>query len=160
MIASRDYAEMAPLYERRPANPIGELRTILHDAKGLLAEAYVNVGSEFTIELSHHYGVGHFREVGALLVTVVNREYCKRLVVLLPGQRHPAHLHKQKEETFHVLWGTLQLTIEGKDLRLGYGDQVLIPRGALHAFSTSAGCVFEELSTRHIVGDSSMRTRA
>ena len=74
MVASRDYDEMGPLYERRPPNLINQIRTIIHDAKGLLYEAHVNVGSEFTIELSHHYGVEHFRQVGALLVTVVNRE--------------------------------------------------------------------------------------
>jgi sialic acid synthase SpsE/quercetin dioxygenase-like cupin family protein len=154
MIASRDYGEMEALDERRPPNLITDLRTIIHDAKGLLCEAHVNVGSDFTIELSHHHGVEHFRHVGALLVTLVNREYCKRLVVLLPGQRHPAHLHKQKEETFHVLWGSLQLTLEGKTLLLASGDRILIPRGALHAFSAASGCVFEELSTRHIAGDS------
>ena len=73
---------------------------------------------------------------------------------MLPGQQHPAHFHKQKEETFHVLWGDLQLTLEGRVLPLSYGNQVLIPRGALHAFSSRKGCVFEELSTRHVVGDS------
>lgn len=154
MVALRDYAAMDAIRERRAPNLIGDLRTIIHDAKGLLSEAHVHVGSEFSIELSHHYGIERFREVGALLLTLVNREYCKRVVVMLPGQRHPLHFHKQKEETFHVLWGDLELTLEDRVMPLTYGAQVLIPRGAAHAFSSRGGCVFEELSTRHVVGDS------
>jgi N-acetylneuraminate synthase len=154
MVASRDYEAMEAIRECRRPDLINQTRAIIHDAKGLLYEAHVDLGPDFTIELSHHYGMEHFRQVGALLVTVVNREYCKRLVVMLPGQRHPTHLHKKKEETFHVLWGDVHLTLEGAPTSLKRGDQVVIPRGAAHAFSSRNGCVFEELSTRHIVGDS------
>jgi N-acetylneuraminate synthase len=154
MIASRDYKELESLSERRPPDPGNRIRTIVDDARGLLYEAHVDIGSEFTIELSHHYGMEHARQIGALFVTVVNREYCKRLVVTLPAQRHPAHFHKQKEETLHVLWGDLQLTLERQALQLTRGDQILIPRDAVHAFSSRGGCVFEELSTRHMMGDS------
>ena len=154
MVASQDYQAGEALHERRPPNLIDQTRSIIHDAKGLLYEAHVNFGPEFTIELSHHHGMEHFRQVGALLVTVVNREYCKRLLVMLPGQTHPAHFHKRKEETLHVLWGDVQFNLEGQSLQLRRGDQVLVARGAVHSFGSRGGCVMEELSTRHVVGDS------
>jgi N-acetylneuraminate synthase len=154
MTASRDYEEMEAICERRSPDLINQTRAIIHDAKGLLYEAHIDLGPEFTIELSHHYGMEHFRQTGALMVTVVNREYCKRLVVMLPGQKHPSHLHKQKEETFHILWGDIHLNLEGKTLNLKPGDQVLIPRAAVHSFGSRNGGIFEELSTRHVIGDS------
>ena len=52
-------------------------------------------------------------EFGLLLLTVVNREYCKKLLVSLPGQKHPEQYHKQKEETFHVLYGSIELELDG-----------------------------------------------
>ena len=61
-------------------------------------------------ELSHHFGIDRFEEEGATIISVVNREYCKKLIVLLPGQDHPMHSHQKKEETFHVLYGSRTLT--------------------------------------------------
>ena len=31
----------------------------------------------------------NFAKFGSTIITVVNREYCKRVIVLLPGQTHP-----------------------------------------------------------------------
>lgn len=54
-----------------------------------------------------------FDEMGLTMLTVINRSYCKKLLMLLPGQRHPEQHHKQKEETFHVLHGSLTLSLDG-----------------------------------------------
>ena len=43
-----------------------------------------------------------------MLINVINREYCKKVLVQLAGQMHPWHFHKRKEETFLVLWGELE----------------------------------------------------
>jgi len=61
----------------------------VHEAKALLNEARIAIGHEFKVEFSHHYGVSRFRETGAILIECINREYCKKLVLQLPGQRHP-----------------------------------------------------------------------
>ena len=42
----------------------------------------------------------NFLKTGATIINCINREYCKKILVLLPGQSHPAHFHKKKEETF------------------------------------------------------------
>ena len=64
----------------------------------------------------------HFRQFGAVIISIVNREYCKKLIAVLPGQKHPVHMHKVKEETFQLLYGDLQVEIEGKVFDLKPGD--------------------------------------
>jgi N-acetylneuraminate synthase len=95
-----------------------------------------------------------FREVGAVLIDCVNRSYCKKIVVQLPGQQHPSHFHKQKEETFQVLHGVLHLQVDGHPHTLYPGQTILVQPGVWHGFWTDTGCVFEEISTTAINGDS------
>ncbi len=154
MVASRDYVPGEALQEMRAPTTVNLIRTIIHDVKGLLYEAKIDLGRDFVIELSHHHGIGHFRNTGAILFNVVNREYCKKVLVMLPGQQHPVHYHKLKEETFHVLWGDLEVELNGVKAALKRGDKLLIERGAKHAFASRNGAIFEEISTAHILRDS------
>ncbi len=71
----------------------------------MLADRNIVVPGMATLEISHHYGLDRFEEVGCTIINVINREYCKKLIVVLPGQRHPEQYHKIKEETFVVLDG-------------------------------------------------------
>ena len=95
-----------------------------------------------------------FAEVGIIIITCVNRSYCKKLVIQFPGQRHPSHYHKRKEETFQVLSGVLEMTVEGRRRTLHPGDIQLVQQGVWHEFWTSTGVVFEEISTTHFKDDS------
>ena len=126
----------------------------IHQVKALLNEAGVRLGSEFGVEYSHHEGIENFEQVGAVLIDCVNRSYCKKIVVQLPGQNHPLHFHKIKEETFQVLWGTLEIEVDGHRKQLNPGDTCLVQPGVWHRFWSHTGCVFEEISTRAIKGDS------
>lgn len=105
-------------------------------------------------ELSHHYGIERFEEWGATIINCINREYCKKIIVLLPGQKHPIHYHVKKEETFYVLSGDVIINIEGDEKEYKPGDMVVIERGMKHSFSTRTGTVFEEISTTHLLDDS------
>ena len=67
--------------------------------------------SQADLEISHHYGIDHFYETGIAMITVVNREYCKKLIIVLPNQNHPEQYHLKKEETFVVLHGELDLKL-------------------------------------------------
>jgi N-acetylneuraminate synthase len=127
---------------------------MVHDVKGLLREAQIAIGREYSIELSYHYGMQNFRRVGATIVNLINREYCKKLIVMLPGQSYPRHCHKLKEETFQILYGELELELEGRKTTLRPGDGQLVKRMQYHSFFTRTGCVFEEISTTYVVGDS------
>lgn len=159
MVASRAYGENEALTESRVRGPVEVMREAIHDAKGMLKEAGIEIGSQFDVELSHHYGPQQFRRFGALIINLINREYCKKLIVVLPGQHHPGHFHKAKEETFHVLYGELDLYVEGRVRHLGPGDMQLVERGQSHEFRSEKGCILEEVSTTHIPGDSYYKDR-
>jgi len=135
-----------------------DTRSIVHgiikEVKLLLNASGVAVPAQLELELSHHYGIERFREVGSAMITVVNREYCKRLLLILPGQSHPEHWHKLKDETFHLLHGKIELVLDGAKRSCGKNDVVTVSRGMKHAFSTVTGAVIEEISSTHSVGDS------
>lgn len=154
MAAGKDYSENEPLYEKKAYTDINLARSVIHDAKGLLFEAGIALGSQFEVELSHHYGLKQFRRIGAVIISIINREYCKKLIVVLPGQQHPMHFHKIKEETFQLLYGDLECTVDGRVTYMQPGDTQTVLRNAKHAFLSRAGAVFEEISTTHVKGDS------
>lgn len=138
-----------PLYQKT-----NEIKTIIHKVKGMLNEANIHLNPEFEVEFSHHYGVKKFNQTGAIIINCINREYCKKILVQLPGQKHPSHFHKKKEETFHLLSGDLTVYLEGIERRLSPGETCLVMPGMWHSFSTVNGCIFEEISTTHFKNDS------
>lgn len=144
-----------------PGDPdIHVIKRAIHDVKAMLAYARVPLTHEFTTEYSHHYGVANFREVGAVLINVINRAYAKKVLVQLAGQMHPLHFHKLKEETFLVLWGELISELDGRERVLRPGDTLTVPPGVWHCFRTDTGCVFEEISTTAFSNDSVYRDPA
>lgn len=154
IIASKDYDFNEELHEKRKTTNINLVRNVVHDAKGMLYEAGIALGNDFEVELSHHYGMQHFRQIGAIIISIINREYCKKLLVVLPSQKHPVHAHKVKEETFQLLYGDLQVNIEGKEISMKPGDIQTVLRGEKHSFTSIKGAIFEEVSTTHIKNDS------
>ena len=130
------------------------LKVAIHEIKALLSEARVELNSEFDLEFSHHYGKQKFSEIGTTIINCINREYCKKILVQLPGQHHPEHYHKRKEETFQVLYGVLESEIDGQHRTLRPGQTALVQPGTWHRFWSDTGCVFEEVSTTHYNNDS------
>ncbi len=130
------------------------LKQAVHEIKALLNEAKIQLGSDFKVEYSHHYGLENFRKTGAAIIECINREYCKKLVVQLPGQRHPSHYHARKEETFQILYGVLHVNTDGYARILHPGEILLIQPGVWHSFWTDSGVIFEEVSTTHYNNDS------
>ncbi|HJV26697.1 MAG TPA: N-acetylneuraminate synthase family protein [Aromatoleum sp.] len=122
--------------------------------KTLLKAGNIVVPGKSDLEISHHYGMERFDEFGLTMVTVVNREYCKKLLVMLPDQTHPEQYHEQKEETFVVLHGDLTLWLDGEQQQAKAGDVITVNRGVRHKFHTEGGVVFEEISSTHYRDDS------
>lgn len=127
---------------------------IARRVKTILAQTNIVVPGGADLEISHHYGLDRFDEFGLVLITVVNRCYCKKLLVSLPGQSHPEQYHKEKEETFHVIYGEITLELDGVPRVCRPGDVVTIEPGVRHAFRSEAGAVIEEISTTHDKNDS------
>ncbi|MES1936572.1 D-lyxose/D-mannose family sugar isomerase [Salinisphaera hydrothermalis] len=130
------------------------IQSSLHKIKAMLNEARIPLNSDFKVEYSHHHGVENFREVGAVLIDVVNRKYCKKIVAQLPGQYHPAHFHKLKDETFIIVHGTLHLEVDGHHKVLSPGETAVVQPGVWHHFWTETGVIFEEISSTHKNDDS------
>ena len=59
-----------------------------------------------------------------------------------------------KEETFQLLYGDLEVEVEGHKNILRPGDTLLVKPGQWHKFATLDGAIFEEVSTTHRNDDS------
>jgi len=120
----------------------------------LLNQANVIVPGKADLEVSHHYGMEKFDEYGLTMITVVNREYCKKLLILLPQQEHPEQYHNKKEETFVILYGEIDLWLDDQLQKCSPGDAITIRPGVRHRFSSQNGVVLEEISSTHYKDDS------
>tara|TARA_R110000823_G_scaffold38358_2_gene103413 strand:- start:13886 stop:15346 length:1461 start_codon:yes stop_codon:yes gene_type:complete len=129
------------------------LQEIKSDISDLLIDANIEYKNQ-EIEISCHYGLESFKDIGCVIITKVNRDYCKKLIVCLPSQSHPSHRHIKKEECFELIYGDCTLKLDHEEIKLAKGKPVLIPVGVNHSFKSQEGCVVEEISTRHIKGDS------
>jgi sialic acid synthase SpsE/D-lyxose ketol-isomerase len=149
-IYSRDLFDSRSSAERNLAS----LKNYIHEIKALLNLANIVLPPNFTLEISHHSGIENFSTVGATLLNILNRDYAKKYIVLLPGQAHPTHYHMKKEESFILLWGDLHITLNDRKISLELGNPITIAPGVWHDFSSAEGCVFEEISTANYEGDS------
>jgi sialic acid synthase SpsE len=122
--------------------------------KEIIIESKVSLSDKVDLELSHHYGIDNFHRFGAAIINCINREYCKKIIVMLPEQGHPLHYHNKKEETFHILYGDMKLNLNGSEKVYRAGEMVIIERGSKHSFSSKNGAVFEEISTTYFADDS------
>jgi len=127
---------------------------ILKKVVALLVANKITVPDGAECEISHHYGIDSFYNNGAVIINIINREYCKKLIIVLAGQIHPMHFHSKKEETFNILCGSMQLIKKDQKIEMTAGDVITVERGVKHEFSSVTGVVFEEISTTHFKDDS------
>jgi sialic acid synthase SpsE/mannose-6-phosphate isomerase-like protein (cupin superfamily) len=130
------------------------IQNIATQVAKIVKEAGVTFPKFADLEISHHYGVESFYEYGLTMITVINREYCKKILILLPGQAHPEQYHKKKEETFHVLWGSGTIRLDGDNYFMKPGDVFVIQPGIRHFLRSDKGMVLEEISSTHYADDS------
>jgi len=138
----------------RACNRLRQVYQIVGEVKKMLKRSKVAVPGQCELEISHHYGIDSFAQFGLTMITVVNREYCKKVIVMLPGQSHPEQYHKLKDETFHILYGEITVRLDGAEEAKKTNDVIMIPRGVRHEFTTRHGAVIEEVSSTHNREDS------
>ena len=148
-----------------------DLRMDIYDyiqkVKRLIISSDISIPKDSTIELSHHYGIEKFSEFGIASITIVNRSYCKKLLIMLPKQFHPPQYHKEKEETFEILYGSMfiikakfekngesTLLTKIAEFQMKKGDITTIEPNIVHSMNTTEGCIFEEISNTHKASDS------
>jgi len=127
---------------------------IMKELKVIILKSHITLPEKVDFDLSHHYGIERFKKWGATILSCINREYCKKIIILLPKQKHPFHYHLKKEETFQVLYGNMDVTIDKKIKLLKVGDILTIERSKMHNFSSKEGVIFEEISTTDYKDDS------
>ena len=157
-----DYEALTPIPERGPVM-VADLKCtdhrqrvldIVQRVRALLQEGHTVVSEKADVEISHHYGLDRFDEVGMVIINIINRAYCKKLLVLLPGQHHPEQFHKQKEETFHILHGTVHVRLDGVESLVAPGDVLTVEHEVRHEFWSDDGAIIEEISSTHFRDDS------
>jgi len=157
IVADADYNVNTPLNEHLADHEVSKdelIYKVMLQVSGMLNKARIFIGPESSIEISHHYGIERFREFGAVIINCINREYCKKLLVVLPRQKHPYHFHKKKEETFQLLSGDLEIELEGRQKKLQLGETFLVKQEEWHKFHSLDGAIVEEVSTTHYNNDS------
>lgn len=157
LIADRDYNVNEPLSsELTICNKKKDhlIFDIILQVRGFLNNARIFLPETSSLEISHHYGIDKIREFGCVIINCINREYCKKLIIQLPRQKHPYHMHKRKEETFQLLYGDLEIELNGERRALTLGETALVEAGVWHKFHTLDGAIFEEISTTHYNNDS------
>ena len=106
------------------------------------------------LEISHHHGLEQFHRIGVSMITLINGVYCKKLLILLPGQTCPIHRHSVKDETFFVLAGKASIQVGDNTSECIVGDMVNVPPNSWHSLTSDSGVVIEEVSSTHNKSDS------
>ncbi len=122
--------------------------------KNLLHKAKIAVEKGARLEISHHYGLERYDDVGMAMITLVNLEYCKKLMILKAKQSHPEQYHKTKRETFIILYGEIELILDGVSTTLKPGQVITINPGVIHSFNAVTDSIIEEVSSNHQADDS------
>ena len=159
------YIQFTVINEISPDNPVlfenvmmknerEKFLQIVKKVRDILIESKITLPNRIDFELSHHYGIDRFEEWGAVIINCVNREYCKKIIILLSGQKHPIHFHQKKEETFQVLYGDVLINLAGNEHEYAPGEIIVVERGIKHSFCSKNGAIFEEISTTHYKNDS------
>ena len=135
-------------------NNYPKIKIIRDKIRNFLKDKKITIPSKTRLEISHHYGIEKFYKFGITMITVINKIYCKKLIIILPNQKHPAQFHKKKQESFFILYGKVNLKINKKNYNLNPGELKTIKPGEVHEFSSKTGAIIEELSTTSMVNDS------
>lgn len=122
--------------------------------RGIASEANIDIADDELLEISHHFGEEEIWSYGCCIINVLNRSYCKKLILMTAGQEHPEQFHKVKDETFRVIWGELQFTLDGTVHELKEGHSLVVESNARHTFRALTDVVIEELSTTSSPADS------
>ena len=96
-----------------------QIKEIVTDICGIINQANLTVPVDVDLEISHHYGIKNFKKFGLSMLTIINREYCKKILILLPGQAHPEQYHNQKKKPFMCYEGILIIDDKKHSLHAG-----------------------------------------
>ena len=109
-----------------------EIEKIRDEILLMAKEDNISIPKNLDLEVSHHYGIENFYKYGTSMITFVNEDYCKKLIFQFENQEKPEHFHKEKEETFIILSGTLDVAVDGVKHILNKGEMLTIKPEEVH----------------------------
>ena len=95
------------------------------------------------------FGLGEFDRVGIVEFWIANETragYCGKYLFLTDGQTCPRHSHRVKHETFFVVRGKLDVTLDDTSIVLCEGQTLAIEPGRVHSFTGVGDTLMLELS--------------
>jgi len=152
--ANKQIKKNEAIIDVKKVNIRKKIYSIVEKADKILKKYKIAIPQKTDFSISYHYGLEKFYQYGGILIDCVNREYCKKLIVMFSNQKHPAQYHKKKEETFYILGGKFVITLNGKEKNYKAGDIVTVKRKVKHSMKAKTDGVFEEVSSTHYVKDS------
>ncbi|MHB9133309.1 MAG: cupin domain-containing protein [Armatimonadota bacterium] len=110
------------------------------------------------------FGLGRFMDVGETEFWLANDAelgYCGKFLFLFENQTCPYHFHKMKHETFHILKGTVRMTMGEEIIMMPQGSLLAMPPGASHTFTAVDGAALVlEVSMPSILNDNFFSDKA
>jgi D-lyxose ketol-isomerase len=95
------------------------------------------------------FGLGQLPQTGLIEYWIANESeagYCGKYLFVFDGQQCPAHSHRMKHETFFVVRGCLDVTLDGRRLTLHPGQVLPVQPGSVHSFQGAGNTLLLELS--------------
>ena len=83
------------------------------------------------------FGIRDFRRIGEIEFWIANEVelgYCGKFLFLFEGQRCPCHYHRMKHETFYVVRGRIEMTVDETARIMSVGDVLVMDTGRRHTF--------------------------
>lgn len=87
-------------------------------------------------------------------------KYCGKILHLKKGYRVSLHMHKLKQEHFHILSGYVLMEVGNDRFTMSKGDTVGITPGMYHRFTGITDADILEISTTHYEEDSYRITKS
>jgi quercetin dioxygenase-like cupin family protein len=109
------------------------------------------------------FGSADFFSIGETeywIVNEVEHGYCAKYLFLFQNQRCPVHRHLSKHETFYVVKGRINLSVEHEDYVISEGEKKAVEPGMFHGFSAEEPTLILEVSMPSIIGDNEFRDAA
>ena len=91
---------------------------------------------------------------GGEIWLVNNKKYCGKLLLLNNKASGSIHYHKNKQETFWCLFGSLRLMVKNKSFDLtSFSKGITVMPGEKHKFEGLSKSIILEVSTTHREND-------
>lgn len=97
------------------------------------------------------YKIGDYveRPWGSYKILDVGKNFCKKEIIVSPGQILSLQSHKYRKEHWEVKSGTITVMVGNEIIILGVGESIDISVGVLHCMANKSNdfCIIEEMQT-------------